>query len=477
MQIYLTNFSKDQNSTARVLPVNMNEFDGQIKQDCSVMTPVITLDMSAFNDGDITEFNWCYIPVFHRYYWVSDIKFIRGLWEFYLICDVLATYRTQIYDANLYVLRAYAQYDGDIVDTLYPVKSSPDFSVDLLGDLWPLPGGNNDVGCYCIGVVSKVASYGSIQYYILSRTAMVILVTHLLDDSVITTNGFSLDDASLALQKSLIDPLSYIKSCCYLPFNIADLDVTAVSSIDIFGYTFTLPAYVPNKMRAYKSVILNVPKHPDTNSRGNYVNIAPYTMVSINVPPFGLIELDTTATCNLSPSQIGVLVTVDIANGAGRLEVVAGDSNLNTPHPVIITSVKGKVGVPISLSQVTRDVIEGATSALGTIGNLVTGNFMGAAAGIGNAVEAFSPHLSSIGKTGSFSDLWSYGGWNLTAQFFRPVEDDPVHHGRPLCKNKVLSTLAPGYVLVQDGDVELPHATKAELLEVKNYLETGIYLE
>ena len=477
MQIYLTNFAKDQNSTARVLPANMNEFSGQIKQDCSIITPVIVLDMTGFSDGDITEFNWGYIPDFHRYYWVSDIKYIRGLWEFHLVCDVLATYRTQIYDADLYVLRAYSQYDGDVIDNLYPVKSSPDFQVDLVGDLWPLPGGNNDVGCYCLGVVSKVASYGSIQYYILSRTSMVVLISHLLDDTIISNNGFSLDDATLALQKSLIDPLSYIKSCCYLPFNISDLSLTQVSSIDIFGYTFTLPAYVPNTMRAYKSVVLNVPKHPDTNSRGNYVNVSPYTVITVNVPPFGLIEIDTTATCNLNPSQIGVLVTVDIANGSGRLEVIAGDSNIGTHHPVVITSIKGQVGVPISLSQVTKDMIGGVTSILSGVGSALSGNFLGVASGIGNATQAMAPHLTSVGKTGCFSDLWSYGGWNLTAQFFRPVEDDPVHHGRPLCQNKILSTLAPGYVRVQDGDVELPHATKAELQEVKNYLESGIYLE
>ena len=206
MDIYLTNFQKNENSTARVAAGSMTAFTGSIKNDCSVMNPVITLDMSAFNDGDIAKFNWGYIPMFLRYYWVTDIKYIRGLWEFYLSCDVLATYRTEIYGSNLYVLRSYQQYDGSIIDNMYPVKASPDFQIDLLGDFWPVPGGNTDVGCYCIGVVSKVASYGSIQYYILSRTAMVVLITHLLDDSVITNNGFSLDDASLALQKSLIDP-------------------------------------------------------------------------------------------------------------------------------------------------------------------------------------------------------------------------------------------------------------------------------
>lgn len=480
MDIYITNFAKPDNSTGRPATANMTNFSGQLKNDCSVQTPTIILDLSDFQNDEIAKFNYAYIPLFHRYYWVTDTRWIRGLWEISLTVDVLATYKTTIGAAELYVLRAYKTsgglwaYDSSLIDNIYPVKTGCDFQVETAGDLWPMPGGHTDVGCYCIGVVSKVASYGSIQYYILSRTSMVLLVTKLLDDAIITNNGFSLDDASLALQKSLIDPLSYIKSCTYLPFSINDISVTAVSSIEIFGYTFTLPAYIPNSMRLYKSYDFTRPTHPDTNSRGNWVNCSPYTLLTLNIPPFGLVELDTTATCNVS--QIGALVTVDVPTGSGKLEVIAGDETIGGQDPVIIASVKSKIGVPISLSQVTRDYVGAATSAVSSIGKVLHGDFLGAVSGVGSAINSAAPHLSTIGSTGAFADLWSYGGWNLTAQFYRPVEDDVAHHGRPFCRNRVINTLQ-GYIQVQDGDILLPNATLSEHQRVREYLESGFYYE
>lgn len=451
----------------------MNQFSGNLKNDCSIQNPVITLDLTGWTYGDISKFNWGYIPLFHRYYWVSDIKWVRGLWDFYLTVDVLASYKSTIEAENLYVLRSSYTYDGSIIDNMYPVKTGCAYDVETLGDFWPIPGGHTDVGCYCIGVSSGGGSYGSIEYYLLSRTSMVVLITHLLNDAVITNNGFSVDDASLALQKSLIDPLSYIKSCTYIPVALADISTTAVSQITVFDYTFSVPAYKPNSMRVSVSHTFTRPTHPDTNSRGNYVNCAPYTQLTLNIPPFGLIELDTTVTCDVL--GISAIVTIDLAGGSGRLEVAGGTESGGT-DPVLITSVKGQVGVPVSLSQVTRDYMGAVSTGLGAVTKAAAAAFLGATSGIGSAADVIQPHLSTIGQTGAFSDLYSFGGWSLTGQFFRPVADDNTHHGRPLCQNKVLSTI-PGYIIVQDGDIPLPRATKAEAQAVKNYLETGFYLE
>ena len=79
----------------------------------------------------------------------------------------------------------------------------------------------------------------------------------------------------------------------------------------------------------------------------------------------------------------------------------------------------------------------------------------------------------TIGSTGSF--VANRGEFRLDHQFFRPVDDDNTHNGRPLCEVRQISSLS-GYMLVQDGDVEI-NGTSAEDAAVRNYLETGFYYE
>lgn len=469
--VYMTNYAKPVNHTGRVAQTDMNGFHGDIKSDCSVLNPVITLNMDQFSDDrDITKFNWAFIPRFHRYYWITDIKYVLGLWEFSMKVDVMATYRDAIASSNLYVLRSSAAYNGDVIDTLYPIKTGCDVDKTSIGTFWEQPGSHADVGAYIIGVVSTGGQYGTITYYALSRTGMISLINNLMTNSIITANGFDVDDASLALQKSLIDPLSYIKSCVYIPINISDLSVTAQTGLQIYDYNFSsTPCYAVNSLIARKSATITKPIHPDTASRGNYVNCAPYTLLTLNIPPFGLIELDTSVTCDVS--SITAFVTVDLATGIGRLEVECGRST----NTCLLTSVEAQVGVPITLSQVTRDYVGAAQSIFAGIGSALSGNFLGIAAGVGSVVESMRPHMTSVGTNGNFAGLTSVGTWNLTAQFYRPVEDDNTHHGRPLCANRTLSTI-PGYIVVQDGDIPIPIATAAEVEEVKQYLESGFYM-
>ena len=146
---------------------------------------------------------------------------------------------------------------------------------------------------------------------------------------------------------------------------------------------------------------------------------------------------------------------------------------------IVLNRLEAQVGVPISLSSVTRDYIGAATSALGAVGGAVSGfmgnigGFIGAASGVGNAVESLMPRAQTIGTTGSF--VSNRGEFRLDHQFFRPVPDDNTHNGRPLCQVRQLNTLS-GYMLIQDGDVTIA-GTASEDSKIRNYLETGFYYE
>ena len=139
------------------------------------------------------------------------------------------------------------------------------------------------------------------------------------------------------------------------------------------------------------------------------------------------------------------------------------------------------MGVPISLSSVTRDYISGATSAVGAVGSAIGGfmtgqigsGIIGAGLGIGNAVEALCPRANTIGTNGGYAS--TIGGMRLDHQFFHPIADDNAHNGRPLCAKRTIKDLG-GYMIIQDGDVPI-NGTSEEDSKVRTYLETGFYYE
>lgn len=69
---------------------------GVLKNNTSVLNPVITVDVSAISwkqGFDIFSTNYAYIPAFGRYYHVKDIKAISNdLFEISLHVDVLMSY-------------------------------------------------------------------------------------------------------------------------------------------------------------------------------------------------------------------------------------------------------------------------------------------------------------------------------------------------------------------------------------------------
>lgn len=463
---FWTGLTKRNNSTLTPT-TGRTEFQCIVKDGTGILNPVIQLDLGLA--ADPSRFNYCQIPDFERYYWVREWTFERGLWTASCAVDVLATYKEQIGASSLYVLRAAAEYDGTVVDNLYPTKVGCSFEHSTVASPYLLNGGT-----YVLGCISPDGDYGSITYTAVTAGGLATICSYLINDAISETNGFSLSDASLKLQTSIIDPLSYIKTCMYFPFAMQDLPLqTATTTFKIF--TWQVPQVLNariNNQRITKNQTFTIKKHPDTNARGNYVNSAPYTMLTLYCAPFGVIEIDTSVTAN--QSALNAEFTIDPISGRGTLRILCNGT--------VLHSLKAQIGVPIQLSQITRDYVGGVTSIVsgiaGTIGSALTGNVAGAissaASGIGNAVNALKPRQQSMGSGGGFDDIQPVT-WTLDHQFFRPVTDDLAHNGRPLCQVRQLSTLA-GYQLIQDGDVPIP-GTSTEADQVRQYLESGYYYE
>lgn len=459
--------NKKENSTLRP-NVTPSSYNCIIKRGSGLINPKIELDIGL---STAPSWNYCYIPNFGRYYFVTEWYNDKALWVAELSIDVLATYRNEIGSASLYALRSSASYDGRIVDTLYPTKVNCTFTKNVMSQLWTTTN-----GMYVIGVVSKAGDFGSIKYYLLQLDAFTSIVTYLVSDNLMTDYNFDIDNASWELQKSLIDPLQYIKSCVYIPIDSSILtdEFTSLENVVVFNWqvpNITQRTIPSNKTRLRFSRTVEIPKHPQTISRGAYTNTSPYTTLQILVPPFGVIELDTSVTCNAN--DVTCEVEIDMLTGRGILNIICND--------IILNRVEAMIGVPIQLSQITRDYLGGATAAVnataGAIGNALSGNVAGAitsgVSGIAEATRCMIPRSQTVGSGGAYAQLVAQP--RLEAQFTEIVDDDLQHNGRPLCQIVNCSS-NPGYYLIQDGDVGIT-GTREEGKQIKDYLESGFYWE
>lgn len=483
---FFTGFSKRENSTKQppATAGSYTEYECYMKEDTSIVNPTVILD----NSFTLFSANYAYIPDTGRYYFVSDIVAIGKLWSVSLKCDVLATYKTTIGASSEYIIRAAGAYDSAVPDNYYPAKSSHTNYADSVNSPF-IASGQSGIrlqdGCFIVGIVNndninRSNRYGSVMYYVFDRPSMAYFVYHVLLDGVSNDNGFSTTDASFALQRSIINPLDWIRSCIWLPVPADTFGGTGVIPagriyisdwhVDMpEGYTVWLMTKNPPVINYSASITMR--KHPQAATRGSWLNGAPWTQISVNVPPFGNIEIDPITVSDVS--TITAAYALDVITGICVLELKRGS--------YIINRLNSMVGVQIQLSQIMRDyaggLLGGLASIAGGLGSLATGNAAGAFSSgmslIGNALDMFKPRSQSLGGNGSFAEL----NEQITAnfQFMTAADDDNTHNGRPLMAVRQISTLS-GYMLCEHGDIEISGYDN-ERKQVAEYLTGGFFYE
>lgn len=480
MKVTLFNFAKKENSTARPQMTAGTEYDCYLKDGTSVVDPVIVLDLPS--KSTFTKYTYAYIEDFGRYYFVRDMTADGLLWDVSLVCDVLATYKTEIGSSSMYVLRSAAAYDGRIIDTFYPIMTyhtdvNTTATNPMNGTTSGIPSVGN--GMFIIGVVgsgqaSTPNAYGSILYYGMRQSALYRLLDALMNDAIVTDEGFDFDEMSQALQKSIIDPLSFIKSCMWLPVSDTDVwpnhpDPMNAQSVHVFDWTFSLFQTYPLKAeppQVTDTVELAITAHPQASTKGSYLNVEPFTKIQLVYPPFGAFELDTAALSN--QSAVVCETFLDLITGIGILRVKGKESGK------ILINTKSQIGVDIQLAQITKDYVSSAMQGVAAASDAWKFNFGGAAENaIGSAVAAYKPLVSTVGGSGGFSEL--NGKVELQQTFFYQVDEDNSHAGRPLCEIRTLSSLS-GYQQIMDGDIPI-NGTAGEQAAIKAYLESGYFYE
>ena len=268
-------------------------------------------------------------------------------------------------------------------------------------------------------------------------------------------------------------------------------------------------------------MITNIPVHPMSNDRGEYLNHAPWTSYSLDVAPFGSIELDPSSF----RGAIKLVYHIDWLTGSVILRIWGQKWEDNQWKNLIEMNVlKGQLGVNIEVGQVVAkgmgwldqvqhganlisQVMGGITGGGGTgamsenqlggvmdmAGGSLAGSIVGGAASLTSGAIGWMrdsmlskiPHLNSVGSTGSFVEYTT--PIILSVKCIYPMHENREQRGRPLCKTMRLGDLAAdsistdqqyhsGYMMIADPDVKNIAATAAERSMIVAFMTGGFFL-
>ena len=522
----------------------------ELKDAVNLFSPTLVLSTDVFSsDGEKLknpmEYTYCYIPDFKRYYFVQSWSWILGRWECSLEVDVLASFKTEIGNTTAYVTRSASDCDPVVIDKKYVAKGEIRHYQSTQGNSpWSInikTAGINS-GFYVVGIANNdVNAIGAVAYYGVSVTAM----RDFMNIMYSAPSWLNITDASLStdLQKMMLNPLQYVVSCIWIPTGLNTSGLYGMQTIPYGWWTLSLTNSVfyrldSANMAKVLTFYFNVQDHPQAGSNRKWLNFSPYTQISLEFSPFGMIPIDTVRLAN--SDGICCSVWVDYITGKSTLYIYrAVVENRSWVAKELIYETVSQLGIPIALAQMSVDMSNiGSASTLvgaaglaatndgmitkvkngasGMLGRLLSsslaenfashigassqlsrlqgafpatprasGSFLDRAdrlldsaaqyiTDVGNAAMVVLGQCSSSGATGAFAMLQYPPSLNLYYQMI--VDTDDEHNGMPLCKMVKINTLR-GFVLCSNADGFAANCMPAERQAVISLMESGFYYE
>lgn len=119
MDIKIYNNTSEKVKVGKTL-TNVRDISGELKEACDIINPVIII-----SGENLSSYNYLYIPIFNRYYFITDIKVIRNnLWEISCHCDVLESYADNIKALSAIIQRQENEWDLYLNDGTFKAEST-----------------------------------------------------------------------------------------------------------------------------------------------------------------------------------------------------------------------------------------------------------------------------------------------------------------------------------------------------------------
>lgn len=470
MQIYLFGFAKKKNSTAQPVLNTGTSVQAKIKDPTTVTNPVLIFNkLNNYGQQEqMTIYNYIYIPLFLRYYFVTDWKYINGAWEAYCHVDVLASFKSSIGNTSAYIERSASSYNGDLIDVLYPATTDVIITGAAVANSWSgvAPSG----GSYIIGFINYQTTnhIGAISYYALNTTQLNSLLSYLFSSNIYQSS--TITEMGEDLFKSLFNPFQYIVSCMWFPKAPSVYGNTS-ATIKVGYWDTGVSATLVNATTDISFVTGTIPDHPQL-SRGAYLNYAPYTKITLYCPPFGAVQIDPFFT--KSGKYLYAQVSTDMATGEALMNVGFRSSTTAPYNGKACVQVSGMMGVPIQLAQVLSDYSSGISTLTGSASGGVAGLIAGAiGATVQTAIAQQTPKVSTSGSNGSFNTFTVAP--ELIVEHYKIADEDNTDLGRPLMSTKSINTLS-GYIKCAESHFS-GNCYSSEQTEIDNFLVSGFFYE
>ena len=442
----------------------------------SILRPVFTVQ-----DPTPFVYNYAYIPVFSRYYWINDCRWDNGLWVLSMSVDVLASWKSAIGSYSGYVLRSAYASNGNIKDTFYPAKTNPSHSVKIINLNWQDELSN---GRYVVGVISgSNSNAGSVSYYVMTPIQFNAFCDAIYANTGDWLNSANINDISTDLLKTLFNPFEYVVSAMWFPFTVPTDGVT-VNNIPLGWWSIPVSgARLYSEAVVFFDYTFTPDPHPQAATRGAYLNSAPFTTLTLDFQPFGMIPLDASIVCGQS---LTLNVYVDYISGTACLHITQNSGQ------TILYSAATQIGVPIQISgrqpniasflagSIASNFNTGLLSDINKVMGDMTSAFFGERSQMGgklssiaNAASQGLQRLMSNGSNGSRAQILPEA--YLAQDYMLLADENIAEFGRPLYETRQISTI-PGYIQMGENDISFA-GLEPEITEVRGYLQTGFFYE
>lgn len=441
MIIKLFTFSKRTNSTKRPTLSSADDYTCTFIDNTSIMSPVIRIKAPA--NTSMYSYNYAYISMFDRYYYISDIVYGLGTWTISMRIDVLASYKTQIGNSSHYIERASYESNPYVIDSIYPLQTNQTLTIqkpEKVGEYYPSIFGTTITPSYVLGLIggidpdwdsqiSQAANIhnGSVIYFLLTEAQMGKFITEIMMEDV-DLYAIPVSELSKPLQRQLINPIQYIHSISCIPFYPAPLSYYYVKSVQL-GFNYIdipdrateswriLPAptvggnTTDNGYMVKNQCDIRMPLHPSYTDKGHWVLSDPYSKYVLHIGPYGEIQIPSgeimRATVHGSGDsaylQLYITTVFDISTGECTL-FLAFDS---TSCDDAFLEVTKNLSIPIPVHQAMQDVASHrqarrdlAYQQVGAVLNIAKSVVGASGGGTTGSSDGMSPDNTSSAKLG-----------------------------------------------------------------------------
>lgn len=476
MKVHFYQFSKRNKSTK--VPLNTDtytEVDVALKEGTSIIKPILLVQ--TFN---ACTYNYVHINDWNRYYFISDAKYVDGMYEVACILDPLGSYKTAIGTTSCNILYATGS-TKNIVDARIPVKADV-----LLGHNYNAVSGmtiTEGSGAVILGITGK----GSFGTYLMQNSS---LISELLDGidnwaSFITDNWtftkqlFFGGSASECLRSAIAIPLVFggsdVSSGSAEQLNLGNYPCVDGNGNAISGYKITKPILKYNGS-------INIPWQSS-----DWKKTAGYTTISLYLPFIGLIAVPATEV--MTDSSLSVHYAINVTSGDISVEVYGATSSKKicvASGNCAMNTAYGSTG--INTSKLTSAVVTGVGTLIAAASAMESGGLTWAAkAAIGGGLAATAgATIGALGGSGSGSGGLGGGsnqGLDKVMHCFvtqKQLSDTQANFD-PIIGKPYMGVSTPGsfsgYVQTDGFQFEDVQALSAEKDIINQLMDSGIYYE